>query len=226
MVVLHVTPCLAPAWACGVAADRVARLAQAQASAGDRVLVLTTDASAPHERLPAGPQVLRGVRIVRVRTLNSSTRWSIGFTLPRGIRRAAREIVEREGIDVVHLHELRTIENLRVVPLVGNQPIVLSLHDSARPLRSAGTLLRAWDRRVGRRVLGRVSCVIADGTADADAAANAWRAGRLELAHERIAIVPPPRAAANAAPGEMVPDEWTLYAERVRRIYAREVAGS
>ncbi len=225
MIVLHVTPCLAPAWACGVAADRVARLAQAQAAAGDRVLVLTTDASAPHERLPAGSQVLRGVRIVRVRTLNSSSRWSIGFTLPRGIRRAVREIV-REGIDVVHLHELRTIENLRVVPLVGNQPIVLSLHDSARPPRSAGLLPRTWDRRIGRRVLRRVRCVIADGTADADAAANAWRAGRLDLAQERIAILPPPHAAANAAPGEMVSDEWTLYAERVRRIYTHEGAGS
>jgi hypothetical protein len=75
-------------------------------------------------------------------------------------------------------------------------------------------------------VLRRVSCVIADGTADADAAANAWRAGRLDLAQERIAILPPPYAAANAAPGEMVSDEWALYAERVRRIYTREVAGS
>lgn len=219
MVVLHVTPCLAPAWACGVTADRVARLARAQAAAGDCVHVLTTDASAPHERLPAGREVVQGIHVVRVRTLNSSSRWSIGLTLPLGFASAAGELLAREGVEVVHLHELRTIENLRVVPLIGRQPIVLSLHDAVRPLHSRGWVPRVWDRRVAQRVLARVGHVIADGADDAAAAAAVWRTARLDLPPDRIAVLPPPPTRANAAFTHDIPDEWTAYAEAVRRTY-------
>ena len=66
MTILHVTPYYAPAWAYGPVPARVAQLAQAQASAGHQVTVLTTDAMAPHERLPPGESTLDGVRVIRV----------------------------------------------------------------------------------------------------------------------------------------------------------------
>lgn len=217
MVVLHVTPCLAPAWACGEVAEHVARLAVAQAAAGDIVIVLTTDVSAPHERIAADAELLDGVHVIRIRTMNSSSRWSVGFTLPRGFGRAADDVLRRFAVEVVHLHEVRTIENLSAAARAGDRTIVLSPHDALRPSRSNGVLTRAWDRFAGPRVLARVRHVIADRQVDVEAAAELWRNAGQVLDAGRVSLAPPPEGAASR------PDlaGWTAYARHVRGLYMR-----
>src|SRR5215211_5511800 len=112
--VLHVTPYLEPAWAYGSVAHEVAALARAQVALGHRVSVLTTDALAPHERLPSGEVHVDGIRVIRVRNASSATQTWLRLSTPVGIRRSARALFAGQPIAVVHLHEVRTVENVRV----------------------------------------------------------------------------------------------------------------
>jgi hypothetical protein len=223
MVVLHVTPCLAPAWACGVSAQRVAHLARAQAESGADVIVLTTDASAPHERVAAGEATLHGVRVIRVRTLNSSSRWSAGFTIPRGFGRAVSALLDRSAVDVVHLHEVRTVENASVTARVGRRPLVLSLHDGLRPSSSRRLWARLWDQFAARRVLTPVRHVIADRAEDVDEARALWGAAGVELPSDCVHVVPPPGAGSPGGAEAFDARAWSAYERRIREVYARTV---
>lgn len=162
MTILHVTPYYPPAWAFGPTPAAVAALARAQAEQGHTVIVLTTDAMAPHERLNAGDALVDGVRVVRVRNLSGATRTWLGCSTPIGLRHAARRLAA-SGIDVVHLHELVTVENLRVLPAIQPRvPVVVSLHGQ---LRHQGRLphgvARAWRLLGGQRLCARIGYVSA-----------------------------------------------------------------
>ena len=109
--VLHVTPYLEPAWAYGSVAYEVAALARAQVALGYRVSVITTDALAPHERLPSGEVHVDGIRVVRVRNVSGATQTWLRLSTPLGIARSARALFAEQQIAIVHLHELRTVEN-------------------------------------------------------------------------------------------------------------------
>ena len=167
MRILHVTPALDPAWAYGPAAQRVARLASAQAALGHDVTVLTTDALAPHERLTAGSTLLGGVRVVRVRNLSSVARTWLDLSTPFGMTSRLRALCRATPPDVVHLHHLRSVENLIAARTVLKAvPFVLSPHDTLpRPGREA--LVRLWDLVTRDRVMSRVDAVV-------DASASDW----------------------------------------------------
>lgn len=156
MKILHVTPYYPPAWAFGPTPAAVAALARAQAAHGHTVIVLTTDAMAPHERLNTGDAVVDGVRVVRVRNLSGATRTWLGCSTPLGLRHAARRLAA-DGVDVVHLHELVTVENLRVIPaLDARTPIVVSLHRQLiDPRRLLSAVRQAWRLFGGRQLGGR-----------------------------------------------------------------------
>ena len=161
--ILHVTPCYEPAWAFGQTPATVAALAKAQAARGHSVTVLTTDAMAPHERLPRGDLMVEGVRVVRVPNVSGSIRVWLGWSTPIGMRRRARTIFGELAIDVIHLHELVSIESVRVVCVAPERiPVVVSLHqqfDDGAVL--SARLGRVWYRTGGRRVLARLRRAIA-----------------------------------------------------------------
>lgn len=173
MTILHVSPYYPPAWAFGSTPGAVASLARAQAAHGHTVIVLTTDAMAPHERLNAGDAVVDGVRVVRVRNLSGATRTWLGCSTPMGLRHAARRLADR--VDLVHLHELVTVENLRVVPAIGAQvPVVLSLHGQLMDASRLPTVVtRAWRLLGGHRLGNRINCVTASTPEEADHAHEA-----------------------------------------------------
>ena len=162
MKILHVTPYYPPAWAFGQTPAAVEALARAQAAEGHTVTVLTTDAMAPHERLHTGDAVVDGVRVVRVRNLSGATRTWLGCSTPLGLRHAAQRLVA-EGIDVVHLHELVTVENLRTVPTIeADAPVVVSLHGQLIDARRLPPLARrAWHLLGGRQLGARIDCLAA-----------------------------------------------------------------
>ena len=175
MTILHVAPCLAPAWAYGRVAQDVAALARAQAAAGHTVIVLTTDALAPHERLAAGESVVDDVRVVRVRNLTVAVRTWLDLSSPIGFARHARRLLAAHTVDVVHLHELATVENLAVLGVLPDTvPVVVSPHDTAGLAARHGRLRARWDRRVLTRVCRRAGAVIASSRAEVDAATAAW----------------------------------------------------
>lgn len=168
MHILHLTPYYPPAWAFGPTPAHVAALARAQAAHGHQVTVLTTDAMAPHERVHPGDAEVEGVRVVRVRNVSGSTRTWLGCSTPVGMRRAARALPAR-SVDVVHLHELVTVEGLRVLPVLDARvPLVVSLHGQLRePARVSPWAIRLWHAFGGRALCARLAAVVASSDEEA-----------------------------------------------------------
>ncbi len=192
MTILHVTPYYTPAWAYGPVPARVAQLAQAQASAGHHVTVLTTDAMAPHERLPPGGSTLDGVRVIRVPNISGSTRMWFGCSTPIGMRRRASQLFRTTAFDVVHLHELVTIENLRVGAVIpATVPIVVSMHGqlTADPAISPRAC-QLWSSAGGHRLRTRIRTVVAGSTGEADALARPMGTPMALLGGASVRVVP------------------------------------
>ncbi len=210
MTILHVTPYFAPAWSFGGVCRAVRELAIAQHAAGHEVAVLTTDALTRSSRLAAGERLEDGLTVTRVRNASQWVRGHLNLSTPWGFRRAARRIVESHGIDVVHCHELRTVENLAVLGLDrrrGTPVMVLSPHGTTPYAIGRRRFKRGWDALFARWALPRFDRVIALTPAEAEDVQTLWRSCRVALAPDRVSVVPngvdhealgvlPPRATA------------------------------
>lgn len=163
MNIMHVTPYYAPAWAWGGVVAAVTGLAQAQQRAGHRVFVLTTDTLGPWLRGAAGSECLDGVHVTRVatRSLLSRARWNLSW--PRNFLGTAQELIEREAVDIVHCHELRTVETSAASRAAARAhvPAILSAHGTLSRKTGRSTLKRGWDLLFARRVFRRFRCVVA-----------------------------------------------------------------
>jgi hypothetical protein len=132
VTILHVSPALAPAWAYGRLPHDVAALTRAQAAGGHRVTVLTTDALAPHERLPAGDRIEDGVRVVRVRNVSGVVWTWLGRSTSRGLRPALAALVAEARPDVVHVHGDDAAQARTALGVLGADiPLVWSPHGAA-----------------------------------------------------------------------------------------------
>lgn len=169
MNILHLTPYYAPAWTFGGVPRAVEGLARALVRRGHRVTVLTTDALTA-DAGQAGPaeEVRDGVRVLRVANLAPRLRRQFNLSTPLRMSAVARELLPQ--LDIVHCHELRTLENLLVTPgaAAAGLPLLLSPHGSL-PHTSGRTALKVlWDRSVGPGLAQRFSHVI--GLTDAEVA--------------------------------------------------------
>ena len=83
------------------------------------------------------------------------------MSTPRGMKSTAEAILP--GVDVVHMHEFRTLENLLVTPVAQglNMPIVLSPHGTLNLGSGRGMLKSVWDRTLSAGVALRVDHAIA-----------------------------------------------------------------
>ena len=125
-------------------------------------------------------------------TRGAATRARLNLSWPMGFAAAARRLIERGGCDVVHCHELRTVETVvaaRIAVRVG-VPVVLSPHGTLPYATGRSALKRAWDALLARRVLPRFRHVVAltprRGRAGAWAVGGSWPApGR-----GRVSVVP------------------------------------
>lgn len=176
---LHVIPYYAPAWAYGGSVRAATDLTRALVRAGHRVTVLTTDTLSPHERAPVLRETLDGVEVVRVRNLSNALRGRLNLSTPRGMATAARVLIAERRIDLVHCHELRTVENLRVAPAAGalDVSVAVSPHGTLPISTGRPGFKQMWDRLPGRWLLPRCDAVIAL-TRDEAADARALWAGR------------------------------------------------
>ena len=130
MNLLHVIPYYAPAWTYGGSVRAAADLTRALAQAGHSVTVLTTDTLSPTARIPALYERIDGVDVVRVRNRSNWLRGRLNLSTPLGIAATAARLIRERDIDVVHAHELRTVENLRVAPVANRLgvPLLVSPH--------------------------------------------------------------------------------------------------
>lgn len=177
MHILQLTPYYAPAYAFGGVVRAVEGLAGALAARGHRITILTTDALDQRQRY-AGPldETHSDIRIVRCRNASVWLRGGLNLSTPRDLRRAANAILP--DVDVLHLHELRTAENLLVAPLAAamKAPIALSPHGTLNLGTGRSRLKAGWDRLLSRRLLSCIDHIIALTETELAEAEQLWAA--------------------------------------------------
>lgn len=160
MHILHLTPYYAPAWAFGGVPRAVEGLARALVRRSHHVTVLTTDAlAADGRRTGPAEEVRDGVRVLRVANLAP---WLRRLNLSTALRMGAVARALLPQCDLLHCHELRTLENLLVTPaaVAAGLPLLLSPHGTFTHATGRGTLKRLWDRAPGPRLARRFNHVV------------------------------------------------------------------
>ncbi|MCB9457691.1 MAG: glycosyltransferase [Anaerolineaceae bacterium] len=177
MNILHLTPYYTPAYAFGGVVRSVEGMTQALAERGHTVTVLTTDAL-DQSRRHTGPhdEMLNGVRVVRVPNLSPWLRGKLNLSTPSRMHKVARNLLD--GIDVVHCHEFRTVENLLVTPVAARLgiPLVLSPHGTLSLTTGRSRMKAAWDRLLSSAVALRFDHVIGLTVAEVEAVKTLWPA--------------------------------------------------
>ena len=162
MRILHLTPYYAPAYAFGGVVRSVEGMATALTERGHQVTVLTTDAFDQQRRFK-GPsdEVIAGVRILRRPNVSPWLRGRFNLSTPRSMQKTAESLLPE--VDILHIHELRTLENLLVTPVAQalGLPIVLSPHGSLNLSTGRGRFKSVWDRLLSASVAQRIDHVLA-----------------------------------------------------------------
>ncbi len=191
MRILHLSPYYRPAYAFGGVVRAVEGMATALAARGHEVTVLTTDALNQQRRCPgAAEEILDGLRVLRCRNRLPWLRGRFNLSTPAGMKGAAEAILP--SIDILHLHEFRTAENLLVSPLARDLkiPIALSPHGTLTLGTGRASVKRAWDRLLSPAVARRIDQVIALSAAERAEAKAAWRRFGAGQAPTRFDVIP------------------------------------
>src|SRR5258708_6350686 len=183
--ILHVSPYYAPAFAFGGVVSAVSGLATAQAECSHHVTVLTTDALTRSQRNPVLRETIAGVDVIRCRNVSSVLRARLNLSFPRGFRAVFAELARRA--DVVHVHELRTVENVLIDHA---RPIVLSAHGTLSYETGRGAFKRTWDTVFGRSMLRKIDQVAALTANEADEAHALWMVLGLATQFPGVSIIP------------------------------------
>ena len=228
MRILHVTPYYAPAWAWGGVVAAVSGLARAQQRAGHHVQVLTTDTLGPWTRGQAGTTTLDGVPVWRTRTRSLALRARLNLSWPRGFFAAAYRLIEHDGVEVVHCHELRTVETIAASRAAARKgaPVVLSPHGTLSYETGRKELKRVFDALLARRFFGRFAHVVALTSCEADEVRKLWASLGVPIHGGQVSIVPhgvdpgpaveaPERRAARDRLGLLTEDRVVLFMGRL-----------
>lgn len=162
MHILHITPYYRPAYAFGGVVRAVEGMATALVARGHQVTVLTTDALDQTSRVESPTEdILDGVRVIRCPNVSPMLRGKLNLSTPQKMRKTALQIMP--DVDVVHIHEFRTVENLLVTPVAFEQkkPIVLSPHGTINLSTGRSGLKVWWDKLLSAGVALRIDHVIA-----------------------------------------------------------------
>jgi glycosyltransferase involved in cell wall biosynthesis len=162
MHILHISPYYVPAFAFGGVVAAVANLNHALMEYGQhRITVMTTDALTQTQRYYGnGTDTYNDVRVVRATNLSVWLRGRFNLSTPLSLPRLLKPLLA--DVDVIHLHEFRTLENLlalRVLP--PNMPVVLSPHGTLGYATGRGGLKRYWDHWLSPVVARRINHIIA-----------------------------------------------------------------
>jgi glycosyltransferase involved in cell wall biosynthesis len=171
--IIHVTPYYAPAYAFGGVVRAVEGLAKAQAAQGYHVTVLTTDALSLDSRLVAGEDIQEGIRVIRAKNWFYALR-RYNLSTPFQLGSIAEKLLPQ--MDIVHLHEFRTVENLLAVPLAAqlNKPLILSPHGTINRQTGRSNLKMLWDKLLSPRIAPKISHILALAEAELDDIQSLW----------------------------------------------------
>ncbi|QPC82512.1 glycosyltransferase [Phototrophicus methaneseepsis] len=162
MKIVHLTPYYVPAYAFGGVVSAVEGMAHAQCARGHEVTVLTTDSFDQQQRYD-GPydEIRDGVHVLRARQLSARLRGRFNLGTPLGLPGLARRALK--GADVLHVHEFRTVENTRVLPVAVQKgvSVVMSPHGTLGYETGRGTAKSLWDDLVSRNMMHQIDRVIA-----------------------------------------------------------------
>ncbi len=192
MNVLHVTPYYAPAWSYGGVARSVTDLTRALAEVGHNVVVVTTDTLDHSRRIPVSQETIDGVLVIRVRNLSNTIRGNLSLSTPMRFGVTVRRLIVEHGIDLVHCHEVRTIENLSILCAASNlnRPLVVSPHGTLPYHVGRWRTKQLWDRIFGRRLLPCFDRVIVVTRAEAEDVHALWTSCGLPLHHNQVVVIP------------------------------------
>lgn len=133
--------------------------------------------------------MIDGVRVVRVRNVSGLIRTWLDTSTPLGLARRAREVLTATTPDIVHLHELRTVENWRVIGSVPpGTPVIGSTHGVGRE-RPSGMWRTRVEERMLRSVLRRLDHVVVQSDDEAVQMREMWARQGLSLTNERVSVV-------------------------------------
>ena len=174
MHILHITPYYAPAYSFGGVVRMVEGLAQAQLGRGHQVTVLTTNALSLNNRYTGKLDLVQnGIRVIRCPNLIHALR-RYNVDTPFSMSAIAKDIMR--NVDIVHLHEFRTVENLLVTPISSkqNKPIVLSPHGTLTYDTGRSWLKSVWDKILSPRIASSIQHIVALAQAELDDAKVTW----------------------------------------------------
>ncbi len=191
MRILHLTPYYHPAYAFGGVVRAAEGMAASLAAKGHQVTVLTTDALDQTTRSsePA-EETINGVRILRRPNLSTRLRGRLNLSTPRSMKRAAVSILPT--VDILHVHEFRTVENLLVTPVARalGIPIVLSPHGTLNLSTGRGRLKTAWDRLLSPAVARRIDHVVALTETELSEVTEMWARFGKRQKPARFSVIP------------------------------------
>jgi glycosyltransferase involved in cell wall biosynthesis len=188
MHILHITPYYAPAYSFGGVVSATQGLTRALVKRGHQVTVLTTDALSLDTKISNEPQtMLEGVRVLRIPNQIYALR-KINLSTPFALRKIIAPVLP--SVDIVHLHEFRTVENLLITPLLAqhNIPAVLSPHGTLNLGTGRSTLKLWWDRLFSPRVARHINHVIALAQSELDDIQALW--SRFDNSKTTFNIIP------------------------------------
>lgn len=174
MHILHVSPYYAPAYSFGGVVSMLEGLTQAQVKAGHQVTVLTSDAYSLESRYQGElDTVQEGVRVFRCPNWVYSLR-RYNLDTPFSMAKQAKNIMPE--VDIVHLHEFRTIENLLVTGIAEkhNKPVVLSPHGTLTYSTGRSALKSLWDKWLSPSVAKRIGHVMTLAESELEDAQATW----------------------------------------------------
>lgn len=191
MRILHLTPYYKPAYAFGGVVRSVEGMATSLVQRGHEVTILTTDALDQQRRYTGAiNETIDGVHVLRRPNVLPGLRGRYNLSTPRSMKQTAEAILP--SVDVLHVHEFRTLENLLVTPVGAKlrKPIVLSPHGTLALETGRGRFKGVWDRLLSPGVALRIDHVIALTQSELAEAKSLWARFGNRLRPIRFSVIP------------------------------------
>jgi len=175
MHILHLTPYYTPAYPFGGVVRAVEGMTRALVRRGHQITVLTTDALSQTERLESPlNETIDGVQVIRQPNISRRLRGRYNLSTPQKMKQTALELLPQ--VDLLHVHEFRTTENLLVVPRAAERdiPILMSPHGTLNQSTGRGQLKRIWDKLLSPGIAQKIDHVISLAQSEQDDVQAIW----------------------------------------------------
>lgn len=186
---VHLLPYFAPAWSYGGVVRAAYGLTAALTAEGHQITVVTTDAGNGGQRLRKLHETVNGMHVYRCRNVVPGLR-RINLSSPVGMLKRLRTVLA--DADVLHVHELRTVENLIGIRVARQLrvPVILSPHGTIGYGAGRSAVKRMWDKIFGQWMAARVDHVVALTAFEADEVRRLWIQVGAPLPEAYISVVP------------------------------------